>query len=631
MSSAPLFTRCKNDLDSILRRRFFIAPAFEIYGGVAGLFDFGPPGCALKSEIENLWRNHFILHENMLELNATCITPEPVLQASGHCERFVDFKVSDAVNGTSYRADKLLEEALDKEIKMAPTEARKEELNVILNKLDGMKGPELDAVFQEFKVKAPVTGNALTPAVPFNLMFPTSIGPNGDLRGFLRPETAQGIFVNFKRFLDFNGGRLPFAAAQLGLGFRNEIAPRGGLLRVREFQMAEIEHFVHPDRKEHIRFVDVAELKLPLFSAKNQLAGSHIETEISLGVAVKDKIVNNETLAYFMARTYLFLRALGIAPEGIRFRQHLPTAMAHYAQDCWDAEVLCSAGWVEVVGHADRSAYDLNAHSKATNSELVAHERLPEPLIVSEHIISIDKKRAGPLLRKDGARVFAALESASQEVKEQIAKQQAESGTGVLHLNAEGVAVLKEGVATFDLPKDIFESKLVEKKISETTFTPHVIEPSFGIGRIVHVTMEHAFRARGIEGQEARNYLSFPARVAPTKVSLLPISANDSFTPLIRDLERRLIQRGLRTLVDASSATLGRRYARTDEMGIPFGVTFDFETLKTDMVTIRDRDSMTQILVPIKKVPEVIFELTYGDLTWEDAKKDYQSVERSEE
>jgi glycyl-tRNA synthetase len=166
-------------------------------------------------------------------------------------------------------------------------------------------------------------------------MFKTSIGPNGNLVGFLRPETAQGIFVNFGKLLEYNGGRMPFASAQIGLGFRNEIAPRNGLLRVREFQMAEIEHFVDPADKSHPKFKNYRNLKLPLLSQPAQVDGKGLEwTEI--GGAVDNKTVHNETLGYFLARIYLFLIDIGVDKNLIRFRQLSSTERAHYAQDCWD-------------------------------------------------------------------------------------------------------------------------------------------------------------------------------------------------------------------------------------------------------------------------------------------------------
>jgi len=146
----------------------------------------------------------------------------------------------------------------------------KERLNKISYDAGSMGKDQLNAVIKDLNIKAPDTGNDLSEALPFNLMFETQIGPTGTQRGFLRPETAQGIFINFRRLLDYNNSRMPFAAAQIGLGFRNEIHPKQGLLRVREFTMAEIEHFVDPDNKKHGKFDRVREMKLPLFSAKNQ-------------------------------------------------------------------------------------------------------------------------------------------------------------------------------------------------------------------------------------------------------------------------------------------------------------------------------------------------------------------------
>ena len=222
---------------------------------------------------------------------------------------------------------------------------------------------------------ATATGNELSAPFPFNLMFTTSIGPTGKDAGYLRPETAQGIFVNFRRLLEQNGGRMPFAAAQIGTAYRNEIAPRGGLLRVREFQMAEIEHFVDPTDKSHPKFANVSQLRPWLFPVTNQLGDGKM-VDPTLGEAVAAGVIDNETLAYFMARTYQFLIKVGIKHDGLRFRQHLKTEMAHYATDCWDAEILMSAGWVECVGHADRACYDLKVHMAKTKVKMEATKRV---------------------------------------------------------------------------------------------------------------------------------------------------------------------------------------------------------------------------------------------------------------
>ena len=173
-------------------------------------------------------------------------------------------------------------------------------------------------------------GGVLTEPFPFNLMFRTSIGPKGDTVGFLRPETAQGIFVSFRDLLYYNGGRLPMAVSQIGQSFRNEISPQQGLLRVREFTQAEIEHFVHPDRKGHPRFAEVAHVA-PIMASVAVQQEARRPAPMRLGDAVANGVVANETLAYYIGRTYLFMVAIGINPKRMKFRQHLPNEMAHYA------------------------------------------------------------------------------------------------------------------------------------------------------------------------------------------------------------------------------------------------------------------------------------------------------------
>lgn len=244
-------------LEDLLTRRFFYLPSFEIYGGVGGLYDFGPMGCAIKQNLINHWRSHFVLYDSMLEVECASMTPEVVLKASGHVDKFTDFMVRDVVTAECYRADKLVEDHIEKLLsdpKKPVTAERRAELQTIKAQAGAMNATQLDEQITNLTIKATDTGNDLSAAFAFNLMFQTSIGPTGKSVGYLRPETAQGIFVNYRRLLEFNSGRMPFACAQIGLAFRNEIAPRAGLLRVREFTLAEIEHFVHPQQKDHPRF-----------------------------------------------------------------------------------------------------------------------------------------------------------------------------------------------------------------------------------------------------------------------------------------------------------------------------------------------------------------------------------------
>jgi len=259
-------------------------------------------------------------------------------------------------------------------------------------------------------------------------MFDTMIGPTGQMKGYLRPETAQGIFINFRKLIEYNNGRMPFAAAQIGMGYRNEISPRQGVLRLREFQMAEIEHFVDPEDKTHPKFASVAETELPLWTAKAQDDGVKDPVKMAIGVAVADGVVSNETLGYFITKTYQFLTMVGIRSESIRFRQHRSTEMAHYANDCWDAEVETSYGWIEIAGHADRSAFDLTKHMDHTKVQLVAERRLPEPVTVVSTIGKVDKKNSGKAFKKDGKHVLDFFEAADQATLEDLAAKMEADG-----------------------------------------------------------------------------------------------------------------------------------------------------------------------------------------------------------
>ena len=228
-------------LENVMKRRFIVVPSFQIYNGIAGLYDFGPIGCALKSNIEQYWKDHFILEENLLEISGTCITPEIVLKTSGHVDKFTDYAVKDIRNGQCFRADKLIKDWIETEKKKKNlSEEKIKELDSLYINIDNFEEKEIDEIIEKYKICSPDTGNQLSKSYKFNLMFETQIGPTGGCHGYLRPETAQSHFVNFKNLLDFNNNRIPFGSASIGLGFRNEIAPRSGLLRVREFTMEKL-------------------------------------------------------------------------------------------------------------------------------------------------------------------------------------------------------------------------------------------------------------------------------------------------------------------------------------------------------------------------------------------------------
>lgn len=461
---------------------------------------------------------------------------------------------------------------------------------------------QLGKLITKFDIKNPTTNGALELPVAFNLMFGTSIGPSSNMPGYLRPETAQGQFLNFAKLLEFNNARMPFASASIGKSFRNEISPRAGLLRVREFLMAEIEHYVDPEQKNHPRFVEVADKVSLAFLPKDvQLSGKTELITKTIGEAVKSGMVDNETLGYFIARIYLFLMDLGVDPTKLRFRQHMANEMAHYATDCWDAELLTSHGWVECVGCADRSAYDLTVHSKRTGQDLIVRENLEVPVVWEEWDVDVNQKWLGPKFRKDAKIVNEAIEALTQAEREVIASK---GGDPVITVKGLGEVTL-EG------------AKIVKRQKSRNTreYTPNVIEPSFGIGRILYSLIEHNFYTRAED--EARGVLAFLPKIAPTKVLIVPLSGNKDFEPFIDNLSRQMRKVGIQNRVDASSATIGKRYSRNDELGTPFGLTVDFQTLKDGTVTLRERDSMKQVRATAEVITEIVSAIVEERETWE--------------
>ncbi|KAG0616594.1 hypothetical protein M758_5G126900 [Ceratodon purpureus] len=631
-----------------LERRLFYIPSYKIYGGVAGFYDYGPWGCQVETNVLNLWRQHFVMEEDMWEIRCPCVTPEVVLKASGHVDKFTDLMVKDEKLGSCFRADHLLKDFLTKaleefeEIKReregAPgvaaqvvvekkdkkkvaekkrellTPEKKREMQADLAGLDEFSGPELGAKIKAYGIKSPESGNDLSDPYPFNLMFSTQIGPTGTLQGYMRPETAQGIFVNFRDLYYESGNRLPFAAAQIGSAYRNEIAPRQGPMRVREFTMAEIEHFVNPDDKSHPKFKNVADLEIYLFPRAEQTAlESHVKMRI--GDAVEKGIVDNETLGYFIARTYLFLTKLGITKNRLRFRQHLANEMAHYAQDCWDAEIECSYGWFECVGCADRSAYDLKAHTAKSGHELTAYEKFDEPKDEMKLTIVPNKKVLGKEFRKDQKILSESLEAMTREEALALKAELEEKEKVTYKVCTTG--------QEFQLTKDMVAISEKLEKSHGRNFTPSVIEPSFGIGRIMYCLYEHCFYTRpAVPGEPTTTVFRFPPIVAPVKCTVFPLMQREVLNSKAKKMSNGLTRAGVSNKLDITGRSIGKRYARTDEVGIPFAITVDFD----EGVTVRERDSKQQVRVSDVDVVDLVRDLANGSMVWEDVTAKYKLV-----
>ncbi|CAH8495444.1 unnamed protein product [Schistosoma turkestanicum] len=614
----PSFDRGK--LEDLLKQKFFYDQSFSIYGGIQGLYDYGPMGCAMKANLLAAWRQFFILEDHLLEVDCSMLTPEPVLQASGHVDRFTDLMVKDIKTGDCFRADHLVKAALEAKKNSKKSSANEnQEIDKILLQLDNYGADELHQIIRRFDIKSPTTMNDLTEPQEFNLMFSTMIGPTGQCKGYLRPETAQGIFVNFQRLLLFNQGRLPFGAAQIGSAFRNEISPRSGLIRVREFTMAEIEYFVDPSDKRHPKFEDVRNTEMLLYSSCDQMSGERPRIT-TIGEAVDKGVVANQTLGYFMARIHLFLVHIGVDAKRLRFRQHLSNEMAHYACDCWDAECQTSYGWIECVGCADRSCYDLNQHSKATGARLVAEKLLDEPQTVQVCECIPNKGELGKVFRSEAKNIIQQLSSLTLDESRNFNNELKSTGKATLTVNGNQI----------DLNNSMVQFKEYENTVHVTEIVPNVIEPSFGIGRILYTIFEHSFRVR--EGDEQRTYLSVSPILAPYKCSILPLSNHADFTPVVRKLSSELTKYAISHRIDESSGSIGRRYARTDQIAIPYGITIDFDTLNKSpaSATLRERDSMKQIRVPLDELPSLMSDIANGNKSWDDAQAKYPAFEQQE-
>jgi glycyl-tRNA synthetase len=551
------------ELLSLCKRRGFFWPAYDIYGGVAGLYDFGPLGAALKANIENYWRRIYVLGEGFLEISCPVVAPEPVFKASGHLDAFSDMYVECTNCGETYRADHLAVGLNDN-----PASLTEEKLGKLLK--------DHGVVCQNCK-------GELTSPKRFNLMFKTSIGAGKSKEGYLRPETAQGMFVNFAQIYRHGRERLPVGVVQIGKAFRNEISPRQGVIRLREFHMMEAELFIHPEEKRWPKFDEVKDERLPL------VPNSGPPKTMTLGDAVKSKVIVNETLAYFMWLTYKFALDIGMDSKRVRFRQHAKDEMAHYASDCWDLEAEIGYGWTELVGVADRASYDLQAHIDHSGADLTAFERFDEPREVEQEAVRPKFDVMGKIFKGETKKIAEAL----SKIPVSSVKGKKEIG-----LTVDG--------KTHMVPAQCFEIVTKREKVSGRKVVPHVIEPSYGVDRIIYAVLEHAYLKK-----EDYVTLRLKGLVAPVKAGVFPLMARDGLDDIATKIQESLSVAGLSAYYD-DGGSIGRRYARMDEIGTPCCVTVDYETKENGTVTIRERDTAEQVRIKKENVPEAVARIVSG-------------------
>ncbi|MDD1742383.1 MAG: glycine--tRNA ligase, partial [Methanotrichaceae archaeon] len=530
----------------LARRRGFLWPAFELYGGAAGFYDYGPLGAPLKRRIEDAWRKFFVIEEGFAEIEGPTIGVEGIFQASGHLTGFSDPLTSCTDCKETYRADHLIKH--------------------IIEVPDALSNEEIFAIMKENEIYCPECGGNLSNVYGFNLMFKTMIGPGNKMPGYLRPETAQGMFINFPRLLRYFRDTLPFAAVQIGKSFRNEISPRQGVIRLREFTQAEAEIFIDPRNKVHPKFAEVRDIRMKCYSRTAQEKGE--PEEMTFGEAVDRGIIAHQVIAYYIARTYQFLLAVGISQNLVRLRQHKSDEMAHYAADCWDAEVfLDRLGWIEIVGIADRTDYDLKAHMALSKVNLKVFVPFDIPIRRQKLVAKPDMKVLGPRFKSKAKAIADALSALNPN----------ELKNDKIDIQIDGEKV--------ELETTLVSFETIEEEIRGEEIVPHVIEPSFGIDRIIYAVMDHAYYEDNVE-DETRAVLRFKPTVAPIEIAVLPLMDREELLTPAKEILEGLREFGFRVDYD-TSGSIGRRYRRNDEVVTPYDVTVDYETLEQQTVTIR--------------------------------------------
>ncbi|MEF8830595.1 MAG: glycine--tRNA ligase [Halobacteriales archaeon] len=575
-------------LAELARRRGFYFRTSEPYGGAAGFYTFGPEGAALKRNVERVWHDRFTVREGNLEVDAPTVLAEPVFEASGHLDTFDDMLVSCPECGASHRADHLVEDHADVE------------------EAEGLPIEEIERLIADNDVACPACGASLAgrPVEEFNLMFETTLGPGDADPGYLRPETAQGIFVDFPRLAEYARNTLPFAVTQIGPAYRNEISPRGGLKRLRELHQAELEQFFDPERDEP-PLAAVADVTLPLYPAERQFEdGADGVLEMTVREALEDGVVGDPWIAYYLGVATPWHERIGIDMDRFRYRQHLAGERAHYARDCWDAEADVSApgepaDWIELAGFAYRADYDLSKHAAHADDDFTVFRQYDEPVTVERPTVDPDMSYLGPEFGDRAGAVVDALEAL------------AAADPDAFHKDAVTVEVDGESVS---VPVEHTGFEVVVQTEHGEHVRPHVVEPSFGVDRLVYAVLAHGYAEDEVDG-EHRTYLRLPPEVAPTFVGVFPLL--DDLEGQARDLTERLRRHGLDATYD-DSGSIGRRYRRQDEVGTPFCVTLDERTVEDDTVTVRDRDTTDQVRVATEDLPAVLSSLRAGERSFDD-------------
>jgi len=570
-------------INELARRRGFFWNSYEIYGGAGGFVAYGPLGTRLKQNIENKLREIFVKQIGILEMESSIITPGKVFEASGHVANFREPMVECVKCNKRFRADHLLEEYA----KISATTAEKMSLD------------EIKVAVDKNNIKCPDCGGDFNPPQQFLTMFVTTIGPYSGATGYGRPEAAQGIFVEFNRLYAVAREKLPFGVIQIGHALRNEISPRQGLIRLREFTICDLEFFFDPEESACHLLKEVENEVLSILLGETRLKNSEETIKITVRDALNKKIVRSEWQAFFMAMAKRLLVEIGVPEEKQRFIEKLSWEKAHYSSQSFDQEVLLDRyGWTEVSGHAYRTDYDLSSHMKASGVDIRIFKEYDRPVETEQIVVRPIMAKIGPVFKKESAKVGELINKAEPHALKASFEKNG-------YYMADNYKILPEYV-------DICSQKIVERG---KRFIPHVVEPSFGSDRLFYVALEYAYSIK-----EGRVVMSFPRSIAPTQIGVYPLMDKDGLDTKALELQKMLTKEGFMVEYD-ETGSIGRRYARADEAGIPLGITVDYDTLRDETVTIRDRDSWRQVRSFIKDLPQLMHFYFQGKINFENLGK----------
>ncbi|WP_436931785.1 glycine--tRNA ligase [Halosimplex halobium] len=590
------------DLTELAKRRGFFLQSAGAYGGVSGFYTFGPNGASLKDNVEDSWRGRFTVREGNMEIDAPTVMPEPVFEASGHLDGFDDMLVECPDCGESHRADHVVEDNTDYE------------------EAEGLGPDRVGEIIAEYELVCPTCGTALAGQAieDFNLMFETTIGPGSSSPGYLRPETAQGIFVEFPQLKEYARNQLPFGVTQIGRAYRNEISPRKSLLRVREFTQAELELFVDPESDEGPDLESVEDVVAPFYGIDQQENDDGDPLEITVREAHDRGLVADPWIAYYLGVAAEWYESIGVDMDRFRFRQHLSGERAHYAADCWDAEAEVDGDWIELAGFAYRSDYDLSKHDEYSDDDFTVFRQYDEPVTVERPTVDPDMSYLGPEFGGAAGDVADALADLADEDPDAFREAEEDA-------DGEGTVTVEVDGDSYEVPVSQTGFAVEEVTESGEHFLPHVVEPSLGIDRALYTVLDHCYREDEVDGEE-RTFLELPAEVAPTTVGVFPLMDRDGLGERAREVAADLRERGLSVAYDDSGA-IGRRYRRQDEVGTPFCVTVDYATIgeardddegEPGTVTVRERDTTAQRRIPIEDLADTLEALRDGDLAFAD-------------